>query len=52
MLSGIVDDELARAEVGYLGAACLLFALLAVVYARSAPSRDGRRSDRREQVLS
>ena len=33
MLSGIVDDELARAEVGYLGAAALLFALLAVVYA-------------------
>ncbi len=52
MLSGIVDDELVRAEVGYLGAAGLLLALLAVVYSRSAPSRDGRRSDRREQVLS
>src|SRR4051812_19280400 len=52
MLSGLVDDELVRAEVGYLGAAGLLFALLAVVYSRSAPSRDGRRSDRREQVLS
>src|SRR3954471_22326612 len=41
MLSGIVDDELVRAEAGYLGAATLLLALLAVVF-RSAPSRDGR----------
>ena len=32
MLSGIVDDELVRAEIGYLGAAMLLFALLAVVF--------------------
>jgi O-antigen/teichoic acid export membrane protein len=41
MFAGIVDDELVRAEVGYLGAATVLFALLAVVF-RSAPSRDGR----------
>ena len=39
MLVGVVDDELARAEVGYLGAAVLLLrAALAVV----APPRDGR----------
>ncbi len=36
MLSDIVSDELARAECGYLGAATLLCALLAVVYRRSA----------------
>ncbi len=35
MLLGVVDDELTRAEVGYLGAASLLCALLAVVYRRS-----------------
>jgi O-antigen/teichoic acid export membrane protein len=36
MLVGVVGDELLRAEVGYLGAATVLCALLAVVY-RSAP---------------
>jgi O-antigen/teichoic acid export membrane protein len=39
MLSGVVDDELVRAEVGYLGAAALLCALLALVY---RVTRDGR----------
>ena len=34
MLLDVVDDVLARAEVGYLGAASLLCALLAFVYAR------------------
>ncbi|MBE2314765.1 hypothetical protein DVA67_002170 [Solirubrobacter sp. CPCC 204708] len=34
MLVGVIDDELLRAEVGYLGAASLLCALLAVVYRR------------------
>jgi hypothetical protein len=38
MLVGIVDDVLARAEVGYFGAAVLLCALLALV----APPRGGR----------
>jgi O-antigen/teichoic acid export membrane protein len=38
MLVGIVDDALARAEVGYLGAAALLCGLLFLV----APPRDGR----------
>jgi O-antigen/teichoic acid export membrane protein len=38
MLLPIVDDELVRAEVGYLGAATLLCALLAMVYrGRGAP---------------
>jgi O-antigen/teichoic acid export membrane protein len=38
MLLDVVDDALTRAEVGYLGAASLLCALLAVVYRRpSAP---------------
>ena len=36
MLADVVDDELLRAEVGYLGAASLLCALLAVVYRRPA----------------
>jgi O-antigen/teichoic acid export membrane protein len=36
MLLDVVDDELTRAEVGYLGAAVLLCALLAVVYRRPA----------------
>ena len=36
----VVEDALTRAEVGYLGAASLLCALLAVVYRRpSAPPR-------------
>jgi O-antigen/teichoic acid export membrane protein len=39
MLSGAVDDALLRAEVGYLGAAALLCALLALVY---RVTRDGR----------
>jgi O-antigen/teichoic acid export membrane protein len=34
MLVDVVDDALTRAEVGYLGAASLLCALLAVVYRR------------------
>ena len=34
MLLDVVDDVLVRAEVGYLGAASLLCALLAFVYAR------------------
>src|SRR4051794_26269712 len=37
MLLDVVDDALTRAEVGYLGAASLLCALLAVVY-RSPPT--------------
>jgi O-antigen/teichoic acid export membrane protein len=38
MLLPIVDDELVRAEVGYLGAATLLCALLVMVYrSRGAP---------------
>jgi O-antigen/teichoic acid export membrane protein len=38
MLLPIVDDELVRAEVGYLGAASLLCALLVMVYrSRGAP---------------
>src|SRR4051794_33068986 len=41
MLSGLVDDELVRAEVGYLGATLLLLGLLALVF-RRAPSRAGR----------
>jgi O-antigen/teichoic acid export membrane protein len=35
MLLGVVDDELVRAEVGYLGAALVLCGLLAGVYRRS-----------------
>ena len=38
MLVGIVDDELTRAEFGYLGAAVALCGLLALL----APPRDGR----------
>ena len=38
MLLGLVDDELARAELGYLGAATLLCSLLAGVYRRPAAS--------------
>ena len=34
MLAPIVDDELLRAEVGYLGAAMLLCGLLTLVYRR------------------
>ena len=34
MLTPIVDDELVRAEVGYLGAASLLCGLLTIVYRR------------------
>jgi hypothetical protein len=38
MLLPVVDDELVRAEVGYLGAATLLCALLVMVYrSRGAP---------------
>ena len=36
MFADVIDDELLRAEVGYLGAASLLCALLAVVYRRPA----------------
>jgi len=32
MLSPVIEDELLRAEAGYLGAAALLCALLAIVY--------------------
>jgi O-antigen/teichoic acid export membrane protein len=38
MLLDVVDDALTRAEVGYLGAASLLCALLAVVYRRPGTS--------------
>jgi hypothetical protein len=38
MVLEVVDDELTRAEVGYLGASVLLCALLAVVYRRPAAS--------------
>src|SRR5205823_1651990 len=34
MLAGVVGDELARAEVGYFGAAVVLCGLLAAVYRR------------------
>ena len=40
----LVDDELVRAEVGYLGAAALLCALLAVVYRATSSSSEPRRS--------
>jgi O-antigen/teichoic acid export membrane protein len=39
MLSGVVDDQLARAETGYAGAAALLCALLFVLYRRPAAVR-------------
>jgi O-antigen/teichoic acid export membrane protein len=39
MLTSIVPDSLTRAEVGYLGAAALLCALLALVYRRGAPAQ-------------
>ena len=39
MLSPVVDDELVRAEVGYAGAAALLCAMLAVLYARGRRAR-------------
>jgi O-antigen/teichoic acid export membrane protein len=38
MLSPIVDDQLLRAEAGYLGSTALLCGLLAVVYRRGAAS--------------
>ena len=38
MVSPVVDDELARAEIGYLGAAALLCALLALVYRATSAS--------------
>ncbi len=45
MLSPLVDDEFVRAEVGYVGAAALICALLAVVYrATSSSSSEPRRS--------
>jgi hypothetical protein len=34
MLAPVIDDELLRAEVGYLGAATLLCGLLTLVYRR------------------
>src|SRR4051812_46050969 len=40
MLADVVGDELARAEIGYLGAALLLCGLLTVVYRRGATSAD------------
>ena len=39
MLSPVVDDQLVRAEVGYAGAAALLCAMLAVLYARGRRAR-------------
>jgi O-antigen/teichoic acid export membrane protein len=38
MLIPAIDDQLLRAEVGYAGAAALLCALLAALYARRAPA--------------
>ena len=38
MLSSLVDDEFVRAQVGYVGAAALICALLAVVSARATSS--------------
>ena len=38
MVAGGIDDELVRAEVGYLGAASLLCLLLAIVYRRPRAS--------------
>jgi O-antigen/teichoic acid export membrane protein len=38
MLTSIVADSLARAEIGYLGAAVLLCALLTLVYRRGSPA--------------
>ncbi|HEX2102826.1 MAG TPA: hypothetical protein VHF51_04200 [Solirubrobacteraceae bacterium] len=38
MLAPVIDDELLRAEAGYAGATALLCALLAALYARSAPA--------------
>ena len=38
MVSPVVDDELVRAEIGYLGAAALLCALLALVYRATSAS--------------
>jgi O-antigen/teichoic acid export membrane protein len=37
MFLPVIDDELLRAEVGYLGAAALLCAALAVLYRRATP---------------
>jgi hypothetical protein len=34
LLAPVVDDELLRAEVGYLGAAALLCTSLAILYRR------------------
>jgi hypothetical protein len=34
MVSSVIDDEILRAEVGYVGAAALLCALLTLVYLR------------------
>jgi hypothetical protein len=43
MLAPVIDDELLRAEVGYLGAATLLCGLLTLVYRRRpAPLTDSR----------
>lgn len=41
MLSPLVDDQLLRAEAGYLGATALLCALLTVVYRRGATPNHG-----------
>jgi hypothetical protein len=35
LVAPVIDDELLRAEVGYLGAAALLSGLLALVYRRA-----------------
>jgi O-antigen/teichoic acid export membrane protein len=39
MLAPLVDDQLVRAEVGYAGAAALLCAMLAALYARGGAAR-------------
>jgi O-antigen/teichoic acid export membrane protein len=38
LVAPVIDDELLRAEVGYLGAAAVLCGLLAALYKRGAPS--------------
>ena len=34
LVAPVIDDELLRAEVGYLGAAALLCSMLAIMYRR------------------
>jgi O-antigen/teichoic acid export membrane protein len=44
MVAPIVDNQLLRTEIGYLGATALLAALLTVVYRRERSAADGRHS--------